>query len=368
MVSQVLSADSHVLEPPDLWTTRMQRKFRDRAPHLIHEYNGQTGDFLACEGLRTFNPTSLGNAGIPPEEHEQFSRGGYAVCRPGSWDPVERLKDMDCDGIGAEIFYCGYGMSLFSHPDDEFQRDAHRAYNDWAADYASYAPRRLFPIANISMTDPTEDLKELHRVKKMGFRGIFISNDPLPERRYDNPMWEEFWTAVEAYDLPVNIHILTRQGGPQVGPNAIVDGVVLPVPAFKTIAEMITGTVLQRHPHLKLISVENDIGWIPNYLKRLEWYSWRFAPRFPQLKGNAADYWRRQVYATFQDDVPGVRCRDLIGVDKMMWGSDYPHFDSTFPKSRQAIARNFAGVPEDEQELILGGNMVRVYNLQEVLA
>src|SRR5207302_5422508 len=93
MVSQVYSADSHILEPPDLWTTRMQRKFRDRAPHLVHELNGQTGDFLVCEGLRPFNPTSLGNAGIPPEEHEKFSRGGYAVCRPGSWDPGERLKD-----------------------------------------------------------------------------------------------------------------------------------------------------------------------------------------------------------------------------------------------------------------------------------
>ena len=104
-------------------------------------------------------------------------------------------------------------MSLFSHPDDEFQRDAHRAYNDWAADYASYAPTRLFPIANISMTDPQADLEELHRVKTLGFRGIFVSNDPLAERRYDNPMWETFWTAVEEYDMPVNIHILTRQGG-----------------------------------------------------------------------------------------------------------------------------------------------------------
>ena len=95
MASQVLSADSHVLEPPDLWTTRMQRKFRDRAPHLIHEYNGQTGDFLACEGLRPFNPTSLGNAGIPPEEHEQFSRGGYAVCRPGSVELSQRVTPLD---------------------------------------------------------------------------------------------------------------------------------------------------------------------------------------------------------------------------------------------------------------------------------
>ena len=81
---------------------------------------------------------------------------------------------------------------------------------------------------------------------------------------------------------------------------------------------------------------------------------------------NAADYWRRQVYATFQDDVPGIRCRDLIGVDRLMWGSDYPHFDSTFPKSREAIERNFEGVPEDEMARILGGNMIDVYNLQHI--
>jgi predicted TIM-barrel fold metal-dependent hydrolase len=368
MVSQVLSADSHVLEPPDLWQKRMQAKFRDRAPRLIHEYNGRTGDFLVCEPLRPFNPTGLGSAGIPPEKLEEFSYGGYAVCRPGSWDPAERLKDMDMDGLGVEIFYCGYGMGLFSYPnDDEFQRDLHRAYNDWAAEYASYAPKRLIPIANISMTDPEEDLKELHRVKKAGFRGIFISNDPLPERRYDNPMWETFWTAVEEYDMPVNVHILTRQGGPQVGANALVDGVVLPIPAFRTIAEMITSGTLEKHPDLKIISVENDIGWMPNFLKRMDWYSYRFGPRYPQMKMSAGDYWRRQVYATFQDDEPGMRCRDMIGVTQLMWGSDYPHFDSTWPKSREAIDRNFAGVPEDERELILGGNMVRVYNLQDVL-
>lgn len=368
MVTKVLSADSHVLEPPDLWTTRMETKFRDRAPHLIHEYQGKTGDFIACEGLgRPFNPTGLGSAGIPPEKLEEFSMGGYAVCRPGSWDPVERLKDMELDGLQAEIFYCGFGMSLFSHPDDEFQRDAHRAYNDWAAEYASYAPTKLFPVANISMTDPQADLEELNRVKKMGFRGIFISNDPLETRRYDNPMWETFWTAVEEYDMPANVHILTRQGGPQIGANPLVDGVVLPVPAFRAIAEMITGGVFENHPNLKMISVENDIGWIPNYLKRMEWYSYRFGPRYPLMKLNAADYWKRQVYATFQDDIPGMRCRDLMGVDKLMWGSDYPHFDSTFPKSREAIERNFEGVPDDEMELILGGNMVRVYNLQEVL-
>jgi predicted TIM-barrel fold metal-dependent hydrolase len=365
----IFSADSHVLEPAELWSSRMQAEFRDRAPHLEHEFNGKKGDFLVCEPLRPFNPTQLGCAGVPPEELERFAEGGYSSCRPGSWDPVERLKDMDHDGLAGEIFYCGYGMSLFSHPDDAFQRDAHRAYNDWAIDYASYAPERLFPVANISMTDPAEDLKELTRIKKLGFRGIFISNDPLPERRYDNPMWDAFWSTVEEFELPVNIHILTRQAGPQVGANPIVDGVLLPVPAFRTIAEMITGGVLDAHPKLKVISVENDIGWMPNYLKRLEWYSYRFGPRFPQLKGkNAVDIWKRQVYATFQDDVPGIRCRDLIGVENLMWGSDYPHFDSTFPKSLEAIERNFMGVPESERRRILSDNMLDVYNLRDVVA
>lgn len=366
MVSEVLSADSHVLEPPDLWTTRMQAKFRDRAPHVVKDFNGMQGDFFICEPLRPFNPFQLGCAGVQPEKMAELAKGGYASCRPGSWDPAERLKDMDADGMAAEIFYCGYGMSLFSHPDDEFQRDAHRAYNDWAAEYASYAPKRLFPVANISMTDPELDLQELHRVKKLGFRGIFISNDPLPERRYDNPMWDKFWTVVEEYEMPVNIHILTVQRGSQVGPNPIVDGVLLPVPAFRTIAEMITGGVLEKHPNLKIISVENDIGWMPNYLKRFDWYSYRYRPRYPQMKLSGGDYWRRQVYATFQDDVPGVRCRDLIGVTQLLWGSDYPHFDSTFPDSRGAIERNFAGVPEEERRLILRDNMVRVYGLQDL--
>ncbi len=368
MDSRILSADSHVLDPADLWSTRMQVKFRDQAPHVERNVNGREGDFIVCPPLRPFNPFSLGSAGIPPEEQEKYAAGGYASCRPGSWDPIARLKDMDMDGIGAEIFYCGYSMSMFSHPDEEFQRDAHRAYNDWSADYASYAPKRLFPIANISMTDPHEDLKELHRIAKMGLRGIFISNDPLAERRYENPMWQPFWNAVEEYDLPVNIHILTVQSGSQVSAtNPLVDGVLLPIPAFRTIADMIIGGVFDKHPNLKIVSVENDIGWIPNYLKRFDWYSYRFKTRYPQMKMGGGEYWRQHVYSTFQDDVPGVRCRDLIGVDKLMWGSDYPHFDSTFPKSLEAIERNFEGVPDDEREMILGGNMLKLYNLQDVV-
>src|SRR5581483_11419042 len=167
----------------------------------------------------------------------------------------------------------------------------------------------------------------------------------------------------EEMDLPVNMHILTGQRGMGLGPNIIPDYMKLPMYGITSILDMICSGVLERHPNLKVISVENDIGWLAHHLKRLEHASTRFGRRYPEMKMNAADYWRRQVYATFQDDVPGIRTRDLIGVENLLWGSDYPHFDSTFPNSRREIAKNFAGVSEEDKELILGGNMARVYNL-----
>ena len=364
MAIRVMSADSHALEPGDLWQRYMSNKFKDRAPHITHEFQGQTGDFLTAPPLRPFNVTSLGSAGIPPAEQPKFALGGYSVCRSGGWDPAERIKDMDMDGVEVEIFYTGLGMMLHGHPDEEFQQDALRAYNEWAHDYASYDPRRLLPVASISMTDVEESITELTRCKKAGFVGIFISNDPDKQHRYDNPKWEPFWSACEEMDMPINIHILTNQGA-RMGAegNLLTWYMQLPIHATSCILDMITAGVFERHPKLKLVSVENDIGWLAHHLKRLEHASNRFSARFPEMKMNAADYWRRHVYATFQDDVPGVMTRHLIGIDNLMWGSDYPHFDSTFPNSRQEIAKNFAGVPESEMEKILGGNMRKLYNL-----
>jgi predicted TIM-barrel fold metal-dependent hydrolase len=201
-------------------------------------------------------------------------------------------------------------------------------------------------------------------------------------------MWEPFWAAAEELEMPVNIHIVTAQVAPTRRLTALrqkavewlqgrskrvrrrerVDGslanaVLSHSRGVRTILDMIAAGVMERHPRLNVVSVENDIGWLPHHLKAMEHYSQRFAGRYPRMKLSAAEYWRRQVYATFQDDESGVRCRDLIGVDRLMWASDYPHFDSTFPNSREAIERNFAGVSEADRRLILGENMRRLYRL-----
>ena len=195
MVQRILSADSHVLEPPDLWTTRMQPRFRDRAPHLEHEFNGQTGDFLVCEPLRPFNPTSLGCAGIPPEELEKFSQ--------------RRLRGVPARQLGPRRAAEGHGLRR-PRRRDLLLRLRHVAVQPSRRGVPARRPPRLQRLGRrVRLARPeaavpgrqhlddrsrAEDLSELHRIKKLGFRGIFISNDPLPERRYDNPMWDTFWT------------------------------------------------------------------------------------------------------------------------------------------------------------------------------
>ena len=154
MASQVLSADSHVLEPPDLWTTRMQRQFRDRAPHLIHEYNGQTGDFLACEGLRPFNPTSLGNAGIPPEEHEKFSRAAMrsADLAVGIRSSASRTWTSTASAPRSSIAATACPCSAI--PTRSSSATPTAPTTTGPPTTPRTRPKRLFPIANISMTDP----------------------------------------------------------------------------------------------------------------------------------------------------------------------------------------------------------------------
>ena len=363
MAGPILSADSHTLEYGNLWQERMSPKYRDRAPRIIDEVNGRPGAFIVCEPLRPFPVGSLGLAGIDPADAADFLRRGYAACRPGGWDPAERVKDMDLDGVDGEVLYPGLGMYLYAVPDHSLQRDAFRAYNDWAAEYASHDPKRLIGVAAISLSDVNEAIREMTRARGLGMRGVLIWANPPADCRYSDPVYEPFWAEAERLEMPVSMHILTGSTGTGLGNNIIVDYLNLPREISTSILEMICAGVLERHPRLKIISAENDIGWLAHFLMRLDHAYERWYMRYPELKMPAAEYWRRQVFSTFQDDVPGMVTRDLIGVDTLMWASDYPHGDSTWPHSREVIAKDFAGVPDADRDKILGGTMARVYNL-----
>jgi predicted TIM-barrel fold metal-dependent hydrolase len=358
----IVSADSHTLEPEYLWQKYLPPRSRDRI-RIIKEHRGKKGDYIYPEGMNPFPVTSLGSAGIPPERVQEFTEGGYTVCRSGGWDPVERIKDMTLDGVDAEVLYCGLTMFLYGCQDLALQKDAFQAYNTWAAEYCSYNPKRLIGVASVSIHDLDWSLREIERVTKAGMRGILISADPPAERRYGDRVYDPLWAECERLGLPVTMHILTGSSGTGAGPDHIVQYMKMPMQIATSVCEMITLGVFERFPNLKVVAAENDAGWIAHYLNRLSHASYRWSYEYPEMKQSGDFYWRRNVRCTFQDDVAAVATRHMVGVETLMWASDYPHFDSTWPKSREFIEKNFGDIPEAEQRLFLGENMARLYNI-----
>jgi predicted TIM-barrel fold metal-dependent hydrolase len=359
---RIISADSHTLEPADMWQQHMSPKFRDRIS-IIHEWNGLKGDFINAPPIRPANVSTFGSAGIDPDKVEEWGEGGYTAVRRGGWDPSERITDMDADGVDAEVLFAGITMFMYQHPDPELQRDAFRAYNDWVAEYQSHNPRRLLGIASVSIRDVNEAIKEMQRAAKLGLRGVLISSDPPEEMRYSSPVWEPFWVEAEKLNMPVCMHILTGSGSSGLTQDIITSYMNLPRIITTTIMEMICAGVMERHPRLKVVSAENDIGWLANAFRRLDQAYYRWGNRYPELKMPVTEYWRRQVYCTFQDDIAGVRTRDLVGINNLLWASDYPHFDSTWPRSQEFIQKNFGDIPVEEKERFLRTNMIRLYDL-----
>jgi predicted TIM-barrel fold metal-dependent hydrolase len=378
MSQALISADSHVLEPVNLWPERIDRRFRDRAPHVVSEPDR---DVFVCEELRPFPVSSLGVAGVDPREYGKRMFSGYAGLRPSGWDPVERLRDQTQDGVGGEVLYPSLGMPLYGLSDGALRAACFRVYNDWLAEFCGHAPQRLAGIALIPMDDVGGAVAELQRAARLGLRGGLIWGVPPEERRYDQDEWEPLWACAQDLDLPLSLHILTGARGMGVSRSIMWDYPFLPHALERTIGDLIFGAVLERFPRLRLVSAENDIGWIGHFLQRMDhsWEKYRFlemqpidAPtalegyRYtgrPPIPEPPSFYFRRQISATFQEDPIGVRTRDSIGVANLMWASDFPHSDSTWPHSRDVVARDFAGVPDEERRAITAGNCAKLYGL-----
>src|SRR6267142_2763254 len=165
---KLISADSHVSEPPDLWATRVDQKYRDRAPRLAVDLPGKEGAYFLYEGYAP-HPIGIGlGAGKSPEELAEFlTKATYADARPGGWDPAERVKDNDLDGVEADVLYTTLGFRAFWIKDAGLQTDCFRVYNDWLAEYCSYSPKRMVGLPMISLYDPPAGARELERFPEL---------------------------------------------------------------------------------------------------------------------------------------------------------------------------------------------------------
>jgi predicted TIM-barrel fold metal-dependent hydrolase len=352
----ILSSDSHVFEPPDLWQRRIDRAFRDRAPRM-QRIDG--GDQIVVEADQVLSGIGLiSNAGARFEAPETISGNArFEDVHRGGYDPEQHLADMRLDGVAGEVLYPSQGLFYFRVTDPALMSAIFRAYNDWLAEFCRTDPARLKGIAMINLDDVALAIEELERTARLGLAGAMITEYPLEDRRYDRPEYEPFWAAAESLGMPLSLHTATRRQGKIRGAGArtLRDASSRATKAFYpalSMCDMIFSGVFERHPRLTLAIVEFELSWAPYLLTTMDYtYRERHEEAIYRFKDGLrpSDFFHRNIVLSFQEDAVGIRLRDLIGVDNMMWGSDYPHSESTFPQSRQILAQILAGVPEDEQ-------------------
>jgi len=371
---RVISADSHMMEPAELWTARLDRKFGDRAPHVVKTDHGY---LFTAPGVYPFPVAGgfgLGRSGKELGEH--FRSHGYEAARPSGWDPVERLKDQDIDGVEAEVLYTTLGMTLFGLADAELQQACFRVYNDWLAEFCSHDRRRLHGVALIALEDIGAGRKELERCAAAGLKGGMIYGAAPAQRPYFSLEYDPFWAAAQDLEMPLSLHVFTRgnQGSqPNVGRKPVSEYMNLSRAYVRgihevqdSLADIIQSGVLERFPRLKIVSAENDTGWLPHFMYRLDHVYEKFAAfanEAQPLKMKPSDYIRRQLWATFQDDPIGPALYQVFGENNFMWASDFPHTDSTWPHSHAVIDASFQGVPESITRRIVFDNANQLYRM-----
>ena len=274
---------------------------------------------------------------------------------------------MDLDGVAATVLYPTVGLQLYRIADTDLCSACMRAYNDHVADFSGNYPQRLKGMAMLNVDSMKECVRELERAAKMGLAGGMIPVRPYV--RYDHANYEPLWAAAQDMDLPLTLHIGTERWRPDVGiPAAPLDPVVFSAGAQDlrlSIAALIFGGVFERFPRLKVVAAEFEISWALYLLNRMDdTYKHRVAGlKGRRFEGSAipSDFFRRNVYISFQEDAMGVEARHHVGVDHLMWGADYPHAESTFPKSREIVDRIFEGIPAEDKTKITRDNAVRLY-------
>jgi len=360
MSNELISADSHVNPPPTMWVDYLPAAWRDQAPRIE---STDEGDFQVFEGRRTPVLGINAMAGKKPEEYSLMIRR-LDDQRAGGYDPGARLEDMDTDGIRAEVLY---GGGPLRSQNDELRIASYPAYNDWLADFCAKDPKRLLGVAYLPIETPELAVAEVKRAAGRGLRGCVIPRFPDEGEWFDRE-WDALWQAILDVGWAAAIHVGgkdRKQAMPRLdATNFMADLLMSKFAMAEACSRFALSGLLERYPDLHIVSVEGQLGWIPftqSYLDHV-WQKHRHWTK-SELEKPPSFYFRRQVHATFMEDPIGLRYRDLIGVDNIMWSSDYPHSETTWPNSQELTHEWMSDFSDEERNKILFGNAERLYNL-----
>jgi len=371
----VVDADGHVLEPADLWERNLPPHLREYGIRM--RWNADTGfdeRFVEDRLYAERGVAGLGNAG---ESYEDFGRGThYADLNPAGFDPKERVKVLDAEGIDVSVLYPGLGLALGGIRDPELAVASCRVYNDWIAEFASADPARLVGVGAVPFQDPDAAVGEVHRIVELGLRAGFTRPNPSAGRPLHDRAFDRVYAAMAEAGLPLAFH---PAGLPDVDGAAVQMGslmaagthhaLILFFDDYITLSNLVYGGVLQRHPGLTVAVLECGGGWIGHWADRLdefyESYQWMVEPR---LELRPSEYFRRQCVVSFD---PGEHTAPLlsgfVGEDTFIWASDFPHSDAKYPGVVDELLEHTVTMAEPARAKLVGGNAVRVYGLEHLV-
>ena len=392
---KIISVDDHVVEPPDLWTSRMPAKYADRAPRVERDrarFNFTGGNFSYEKGVDDGDwcdwwiyddlvyPFPKLSAAVGFDELD-VTPVTFDEIRPGCWKQKDRLADMDANHVEASICFPNTlprfcGQTFYERPDKELALACVQAYNDWMIDdwCAGDGRGRLIPLTMIPLWDAQLAADEVRRCADKGSHAVTFTENPhplgLPSVHDKGRFWDPFFAACEETDTVVCMHIGSSSRMPATSPDApfIVSSTLTFSNAMGSMLDFIFSGTLERFPRLKIAYSEGQVGWMPYVLERADklWAERSDNSFGTSLPNPPTSYLRDRVYGCIFDDETGLRNRDVIGIGQICFETDYPHADSTFPRSKEVAEEicQKAGLTDDETYLLVRGNAIKAFGLE----
>ncbi len=372
--ARLISADSHIVEPADVWEKHIEQRWRDRAPRA------RTGSDATVH-WQVDGSTPLGSVGAPSQAGVRFEdpskvtfEGKWEEVRPGCNDPAARLEDMALDGVAGEVVYPTVAARLYTVIGGALLSACLRAMNDWMAGFVEGRSTVFKGVAMLNTDDPADAAGELRRTAELGLGAAMIPTDPGEGRSYDQGAYDVLWEAAESLSMPLSFHVAS----PRIGPGHVAvfatDGRSTGAAAYRatqafwmqrSVAAMIFAGVFERFPGLRVGVVEHELSWMPHLLVMLDRTYTEYSETSPYRFAHGklpSEFFRTNIYTSFQEDKLGVAVLpDMIGTDTIMWGSDYPHAESTWPRSEQYLDDILADKDVATREKFVRGNVARLY-------
>lgn len=381
----LISVDDHLVESAHVWEDRLPKRYVDAGPRIVESREGMRnylGNWVkpGCQvwqyegriyphlGLNAVAGKAREDFGTDPVRFEEMI--------PGCYDPVERVKDMDLDGVQASVCFPSFprfaGTVFREGEDEDLALLCVQAWNDYVLDvWCPTGPDRFIPMAILPFWDVPATVAEIDRVLGKGVKALSFPENPVPLGlpSFHTDHWDPVLSAAAENNLPLCIHFGTSGKVPSTAPDAPIAVMIalMSCNSMYAAVDLLFSPVFHRHPNLKVAFSEGGVGWIPHILERAD-YTWERHRYYQSIdqESRPSELFRRHIWGCFISDEFGVANRDAIGIDRMLWECDYPHSDSNWPSSRKVVAGMFHDVADDLVHRVVELNARELFNFPRV--